>query len=979
MKSIIQTLSKIIFFTSILLSTLNQGYSNSSEKPLVNDNCQALINNFAIAMDVPEELLPGETYIIPVLAQGFSNVITFQYTLSFNPNVIKVVDLIDSGILNGQISSNLNISETGNILLLWTNVNAESQSVPDNTQLFFLEVEVTGNFCEESSFSITEGINDTEIFFKTSEKECLLLEPFPIILINPIVISSDGLNVEFNICSSESSNQAEIKVICGEYPIDWIFKSGSDFSIEGVLTEDNNTTTISDIPDGLIIFEATDAAGNSFSNFDDFGNNINLEENTPLLASINVVQDFRCDLSSGQLGVEIQGGLAPYSVKWSNGFYNTDQIDINSPGGVYIVTVTDNWGCTTMDLIQINSPEPIMLEITETEYCEENSPWSTYQISGGTPFENNEYLINGILSPPTDTIFFGVNPTIDLLIEDMNGCSKSETIQAEDLIVGANTIFIDEKSQDWEEVPDLLVDEVGDSNFGVDYTFCKIFNDNDYIYFQLGLAEEINFQEDNEMFIKINYVSEFGGSELNYKFGDRSGLLLIDNRGIDLFHNDIGLVSSPTVSSDTFEFVIRRDISTANEDFGKIGGLIRISFDTGVGDRMPNIGDVTHVLEDCNDFIQSEVQFDISANADFRFLSYNVLRDNLFEPAVQAAYTNIFKTIKPDIIAFQEIYDHTAFETQALYTELTGETDWFSSKKGTDIILLSRYPILDSRTIGGNGVFMVDVEGTTTVIFNVHFRCCQNNVERQAEIDEILSTIRHMKEGTYPEWQIPANTPIIVAGDMNLVGPQSQQHSIINGDIQDEQTYGEDVSPDWNGHPFRDSQPKTTGHPSTFTWFSVGESFSPGRLDYVLYTGSVLSLENSYNLFTPTLNGLQLQDLNISPRDVTDASDHLPVVTDFAFGEIVSTSTITAESLSLIIFPNPTNGEFFLDFEDDTSRNLSIMIYTIDGQVTMKDINFVSRKGNNVIPIDIDLDYGVYFIKLSDGTEVYTARVVVID
>ena len=64
--------------------------------------------------------------------------------------------------------------------------------------------------------------------------------------------------------------------------------------------------------------------------------------------SINVDQQPTAnDPESGQLSVDIVGGMMPYNIEWSNG--DTNDSLFNLPSGEYIVTVTDANGCEVMD------------------------------------------------------------------------------------------------------------------------------------------------------------------------------------------------------------------------------------------------------------------------------------------------------------------------------------------------------------------------------------------------------------------------------------------------------------------------------------------------------------------------------------------------------------------------------------------------------------------------------------------------------
>ena len=69
--------------------------------------------------------------------------------------------------------------------------------------------------------------------------------------------------------------------------------------------------------------------------------------------------------------------------------------------------------------------------------------------------------------------------------------------------------------------------------------------------------------------------------------------------------------------------------------------------------------------------------------------------------------------------------------------------------------------------------------------------------------------------------------------------------------------------------------------PFSYTWYNEGSNFSPGRLDYIIYSGSNLLLQNSYSLFTPSLPLDSLIAFNLLADDAVVASDHLPIIADF--------------------------------------------------------------------------------------------------
>ncbi len=78
----------------------------------------------------------------------------------------------------------------------------------------------------------------------------------------------------------------------------------------------------------------------------------------------------------------------------------------------------------------------------------------------------------------------------------------------------------------------------------------------------------------------------------------------------------------------------------------------------------------------------------------------------------------------------------------------------------------------------------------------------------------------------------------------------------------------------------------------SFTWYDENNPFSPGRLDYIVYSGSVMELVNSYSLFTLGLSQNELGEHALESRDAVNASDHLPLVADFKFRDITGIDDI---------------------------------------------------------------------------------------
>jgi endonuclease/exonuclease/phosphatase family metal-dependent hydrolase len=155
------------------------------------------------------------------------------------------------------------------------------------------------------------------------------------------------------------------------------------------------------------------------------------------------------------------------------------------------------------------------------------------------------------------------------------------------------------------------------------------------------------------------------------------------------------------------------------------------------------------------------------------------------------------------------------------------------------------------------------------LILNPHPPCCGNESGREEEIGRAMAWLRGARE----RGELMADTPVIVAGDMNLVGWSRQLRMLLEGGGHDAAHAGDALS---------DAAPRHLGGHDTYTWRNDHSAFAPGRLDFILYGDKLLELGRNFVLWTPELDAETLAALGLEPGDTAVASDHLPVIADFA-------------------------------------------------------------------------------------------------
>jgi exonuclease III len=527
-------------------------------------------------------------------------------------------------------------------------------------------------------------------------------------------------------------------------------------------------------------------------------------------------------------------------------------------------------------------------------------------------------------------------------------------------------IVLDEIFTDWQNATLVADDAEDDFPSSLSISDLYVDNDDNYIYIKVRFNKETNLQEDNNFTIYLDLDNDANtgfqingiGSDLSYTLGARSGFYNIGNSTYaTVEHHEIGLISSPTYSSKEFELGIKRfgQIDGANYS---INGDFKIATLNGVGvklDNLPNMdGGYQYVLKSNQPSSIADFSLFKQEEELVRVVSYNSEFDGLFIGSRGVKQRKILKVLDPDIIAFQEIYDYTAAEVKAVVESIlpteNGEV-WYGEKVNPDIIVISKYPIAEKYSLNGNGVFRIRAFGSENknlILFNCHFSCCDNNADRQMEVDQIMAFINEMKFNAGPIL-VKNEDPFILCGDMNLVGFQQQVNTLLTGDIVNEATYGQDFNPDWDGSHLVDLKPSTMNLPATFTWNDSGSSYPKGRLDYMIYSGSVASAVNSFIFDTENMDADQLFQYQLTNTMVAEASDHMPVVADF--------------DLNIL---KPLVANYILNdisCFDDNNGSITINVANGEAPFTFK-LNDGQFVNNNIFN---NLDSGTYSITIKDA------------
>ncbi len=403
----------------------------------------------------------------------------------------------------------------------------------------------------------------------------------------------------------------------------------------------------------------------------------------------------------------------------------------------------------------------------------------------------------------------------------------------------------------------------------------------DRLFVRFDLDQELILQADNDLALHLDLdldpvtgleIGEIG-ADFSWYFGRREGVLRLPDRDLPRNSYQAGLVAGPAVSSARFELELIRELGPeSSPDPFSPSGIGWLLTKDSAAQAGPATVSGTYTLRNQTLAPYRKIPIARPKDPHFRILSYNVLWDGLtLRPP---PFNRILKALDPDVIAFQEIGAGTEQTTRQRVEEILGG-GWYSARQ-RDCVTVSRFPISASAAAGRNLATLLDLSAKGVkkeiLLVNCHLPFGPNHQERAADITSLMAFLAKSRagEGLTP---LEPGTPIVVLGDMNLVGPSADLRALQQG---------EDGRPDWDDTPLADLHPYHSSAPRSYTWQSPRRTgFGPSRLDYVFYTDSVLFPVKSFVLATDSMDKKTLKRHGINPSDAIEASDHYPVIVDF--------------------------------------------------------------------------------------------------
>jgi endonuclease/exonuclease/phosphatase family metal-dependent hydrolase len=336
----------------------------------------------------------------------------------------------------------------------------------------------------------------------------------------------------------------------------------------------------------------------------------------------------------------------------------------------------------------------------------------------------------------------------------------------------------------------------------------------------------------------------------------------------------------------------------------------------------------------------------------------------------------MLRALQPDIMCFQECFDISAADVltfiQSILQPPAGRS-WRALKRDQGDVIVTHLDIEDSWQLQSeyreSAYLLRTPAGQPLLLLNCHFRCCTANDHRQKEADGVIRFLRDAKSpgGTVT---VSEGTPIVLVGDLNLVGDYRQYETLITGDILNNAGFGADEAPDWDGGSWTDLEPR---HPSSlfnFTWDDSGSNYAPGKLDYMLYTASVLEVTQDMVVDPREISAGQRLRLGIEQGDASAASDHLPRIADLRWKNSSAVEAVAPAAWRIgAIYPQPARRQLKVDVNANRPLELRFFLHDILGRrIALSDAG--NSRGIGTFPYEIalpELQPGMYFLGITDG------------
>lgn len=506
---------------------------------------------------------------------------------------------------------------------------------------------------------------------------------------------------------------------------------------------------------------------------------------------------------------------------------------------------------------------------------------------------------------------------------------------------------IDGRFDDW-NTPPYHRDAVGDAGAtGIDLVSLWIENDDDWLYVAFETVRPLLLQEGNglQLWIDADANENTGtrngtvGAELVWRFGQRSGTVVLGGSSKSVRHADIGIIPMPAMTATRFELALRRS-TVVNGRALFTGGTIRIAL-VDVADRLPDAGGHVAYGFHADAFDPVPVLETAQAPGTIRLLAWNTAFSGMMDAARSPAYGRMLRALVPDVIVFNEVFDNSAAQVLAFVTgalPAPAGRSWQARKVDAGNVLVTHLAIEEAVAVQSgyreSAFLLRRSDGGRLVVLAMHLRCCDADAERQREADGVVGFLRDaMRGASGARMRLEPDDPVVLAGDFNLVGDARQLETLVTGAIVDTMRYGTPFAPDHGRAPLTVLASRARRSLFATTWENLSGTYTPGLLDYVLYTASTLDIAHHYVFRTDECTPDERAALGVDSLDAQTASDHMPRVADLRVRTVSALTPLPHPPTQLQLWPQPVTAGDLVQIMHGMEGMVEVKVWDLTGRL----------------------------------------------
>ncbi len=362
-----------------------------------------------LVLQLPDTIVnSGDTLRLDITARQFNRIVSVQFSLNFDPKVIRYVSFEPTGLNFPGVGST--DAARGNLRFSWFDIQGTGQSLPDGSSIIRLKFFVNGQPGDATNvrlsgtplaIQISRATNDPNRFEETT------LMPR-----NGLVAVRGAFSAIFNVqnvrCfgNNDGSIAATLVGAPSNRSIRWTGPNNFQSQQEDIanLSPGNYRVEIRD-GSGVLLLDSTLVIAQPAST---------------LRVGDVTVTEASCGSTSGTATVSVTGGTAPYRYNIGRGFVSNNRFTNLAPGN-YTLTVKDtnecqvtaNFTITATNAPQLNLPDSVVICTGESVMLDAGV-FSTYRWSNGATTRSISVNQPGVYSVTVST--------------DLD-CSASDTIR----------------------------------------------------------------------------------------------------------------------------------------------------------------------------------------------------------------------------------------------------------------------------------------------------------------------------------------------------------------------------------------------------------------------------------------------------------------------------------------------------------------------------------------------------------------------